>query len=213
MTAFFVMILLVTNIISTKIIALGVFTFDAGTLIFPLTYILGDVFTEVYGYSRVRKIIWIGFFTSLMAMGVFMVVGAWPAAPEWVYQDAYDTVLGLTPRIIGASLVAYFIGQFINAYLMAKMKIRSQGKNLWLRLITSTVVGQGVDTVVFVLLAFYGVLEMDLLLFILISKYLFKVSMEIVLTPLTYSVCRVLKRREQEDFYDYKTRFNPFVLK
>jgi len=213
LTAFFAIILLVSNIVSTKIISVGPFTFDAGTLLFPLSYIFGDILTEVYGYKRTRKIIWTGFFMSLIAMVIFVVIGMWPAAPEWMHQDSYIIILGLTPRIIGASLIAYFAGEFANSYIMAKMKIHTQGKHLWLRTIGSTIVGEGIDTVLFVLVAFYGVLSTDLLILVLISNYVFKVTIEVLFTPITYAACRVLKRREQEDYYDYETQFNPFILK
>lgn len=213
LTAFFTIILLVSNIVSTKLIIVGPFTFDAGTLLFPLSYIFGDVLTEVYGYARTRRVIWAGFFMSLIAMLIFIVVCAWPGAPEWMNQDAYNLILGLTPRIIGASLIAYFAGEFANSYIMAKMKIHTQGKYLWLRTIGSTIVGEGIDTVLFVLIAFYGIYSPDLLILVLVSNYVFKVSIEVFFTPITYVFCRILKRREQEDYFDFETKFNPFLIK
>lgn len=212
-TAFFVTILLVSNIASSKILILGPFTFDGGTILFPLSYIFGDILTEVYGYARSRKVIWMGFAMVLFASLILMIVGALPASPDWDGQGAYEKILGLTPRIVLASLIAYFAGEFSNSYILAKLKVRTAGKFLWLRTISSTLIGQAIDTKIFIFLAFYGVFETDLIWTIFWSNYIFKVAVEILFTPFTYAVVRFLKRAENEDYYDKKTNFNPFALK
>lgn len=211
-TALFVTVLLVSNVASSKILILGPFTFDGGTLLFPLSYIFGDVLTEVYGYARSRKVIWTGFAMILLASVVFMVVGALPPAPDWNGQEAYQTILGLTPRIVLASLLAYFAGEFSNSYILAKLKIRTAGRFLWLRTIASTLVGEGIDTLLFVFVAFYGVFDQSLLWTIIVSNYIFKVGVEVIFTPVTYAVVRSLKKHENEDYYDRKTNFNPFSV-
>jgi len=208
--ALFVAVLLISNVASSKILVLGPFTFDGGTILFPLSYIFGDILTEVYGYSRSRKVIWTGFFcTGLMAL-VFVVVGMLPPAPGWDGQEAYMTILGITPRIVLGSLIAYFSGEFSNSYVLAKMKIWTRGRWLWMRTIGSTVVGEGVDTLLFVLIAFYGVLLPPLLGSVILSNYVFKVGVEALATPVTYAITNFLKRAENEDYYDYHTDFNPF---
>ncbi len=208
--ALFVAVLLISNVASSKILLLGPFTFDGGTILFPLSYIFGDILTEVYGYSRSRKVIWTGFFcTGLMAL-VFVVVGMLPPAPGWDGQEAYMTILGITPRIVLGSLIAYFSGEFSNSYVLAKMKIWTRGRWLWMRTIGSTVVGEGVDTLLFVLIAFYGVLLPPLLGSVILSNYVFKVGVEALATPVTYAITNFLKRAENEDYYDYHTDFNPF---
>ncbi len=209
-TAFFVAVLLISNIASTKILDFGFFTFDGGTLLFPLSYIFGDILTEVYGYRRSRKVIWLGFGAALLMSVVFIIVGKLPAAAGWENQDAYDKILGLTPRIVAASLIAYFAGGFSNSFILAKMKIWMKGKKLWARTIGSTLIGEGIDTTLFILIAFWGVLPSSLLLTLIISNYLFKTGVEVLFTPATYKIVKWLKRAESEDFYDYKTNFNPF---
>lgn len=211
-TAFFAIVLLTSNVVSTKIIELGPFTFDGGTLLFPLSYIIGDILTEVYGYKRTRKVIWTGFFMAFFAMLVIMLIGWMPAAADWGFQESYENILGLTFRIVTASLIAYLAGEFLNSFIMAKMKIWSKGRHLWMRTIGSTLFGEGVDTLLFVLIAFWGVFDTNLLWAILISNYIFKVGVEVLFTPITYLVVKVLKKREHEDYYDHKTDFNPFKL-
>ncbi|MFA5134596.1 MAG: queuosine precursor transporter [Patescibacteria group bacterium] len=206
----FVAVLLISNIVSTKIVDFGPFSFDGGTLLFPLAYIFGDILTEVYGYRAARRVIWTGFFSALLMSAAVIVVGKLPAAADWMNQDAYDAVLGLAPRIVVASLVAYFAGEFSNSFTLAKMKIATRGKWLWIRTIGSTVVGEGIDTALFVLIAFWGVLPVDLLVSVLISNYVFKVGMEALFTPITYGVIKKLKDDEGIDVYDRKTNFNPF---
>lgn len=209
----FVAVLLISNIASTKIVDFGPFEFDGGTLLFPLAYIFGDILTEVYGYEKSRRVIWLGFFSAALMSGVLMIVGALPAASGWENQDAYQKILGLTPRLVLASLIAYFAGEFANSITLAKMKILTKGKFLWLRTIGSTLIGEGLDTVLFCLIAFWGILPNGLLLTIIISNYIFKCGVEVVLTPLTYKIVYFLKKAEQEDYYDRETNFNPFTLK
>ncbi len=210
--AFFVAILLISNVASSKIMDLGPFTFDGGTILFPLSYIFGDILTEVYGYRRSRRVIWTGFGCAALMAAVFAVVGALPPAEGWEGQEAYLAILGLTPRIVLGSLVAYFCGEFSNSYILAKMKLFTKGRWLWTRTIGSTLVGEGVDTLLFVLIAFYGILPSGLLVSVMISNYIFKVGLEVVMTPLTYRVVDWLKLHEQEDHFDYKTDFNPFKV-
>lgn len=211
-TAAFVAVLLVSNVASTKIVAVGPFSFDGGTLLFPLAYIFGDILTEVYGYARSRRVIWIGFFWLLAAAVVFAIVDWLPPAADWPNQDAFNAILGQTPRIVAASLLAYFAGEFANSFVLAKMKVATEGRWLWMRTIGSTLVGEGIDTVVFVLVAFYGVLPNALLWAVLVSNYIFKVGVEVLFTPVTYRVVAFLKRAEHEDYYDVDTDFNPFVV-
>ncbi|MBW2967574.1 queuosine precursor transporter [Candidatus Woesearchaeota archaeon] len=208
----FVAVLIVSNTASTKILDLGPFIFDGGTLLFPLAYIFGDILTEVYGYRNSRKVIWTGFACLFLATMTYYLVGLLPPNAEWGGQEAYQQILGIVPRIAIASLIAYFAGEFSNSYIMAKMKIWMKGKQLWMRTIGSTLVGEGIDTVLFVLIAFFGVLPNSLLISIVISNYIFKVLIEVVLTPVTYAVVGWLKKREHEDYFDYHTNFNPFVV-
>ncbi len=213
LTGLFVAVLLISNIVSTKIVALGPLTFDGGTLLFPLAYIFGDILTEVYGYKRTRRVIWTGFLSGFLMAACIIIVGKLPAAGGWEAQEAYEQILGLTPRIVLASLIAYFAGEFSNSYIMAKMKIWMKGKKLWTRTIGSTLVGEGLDTVIFILIAFSGVIPWSLILTLIISNYIFKVGVEIVFTPVTYKIIGFLKKREGADVYDYKTNFNPFRLR
>ncbi len=211
-SVFFVSVLLISNIASTKIVDFGIFTFDAGTLLFPLSYIFGDILTEVYGYKRSRKVIWLGFFMALLMSLVFIVVGKLPASPDWPNQEAYNAILGMTPRIVFASLIAYALGSFSNAFVLAKMKIWTNGKKLWARTIGSTLVGELVDSSLFILIAFAGLLPSSLLVTLIISNYVFKTLVEVILTPVTYRVVKFLKEREGEDYYDKDTNFNPLKI-
>ncbi len=211
-TAAFVAVLLISNIASTKILQLGPFSFDGGTILFPLAYIFGDVLTEVYGYRRSRRVIWIGFFWILAAAGIFALVDKLPAAPGWTLQESYHAILGQTPRIVLASLVAYFAGEFSNSIVLARLKVLTSGKWLWLRTISSTLVGEAIDTILFLLIAFWGVLPPELLLAVFISNYVFKVGVETLFTPITYRIVNWLKKAESEDFFDKGTNFNPFRL-
>jgi len=211
-SVFFVSILLISNVASTKLVDLKWFVFDGGTLLFPLSYIFGDILTEVYGYKRARNVIWLGFFMALLMSVIFIVVGKLPPAAGWDNQAAYDAILGLTPRIVIASLIAYFSGAFSNSFILAKMKIWTEGKMLWARTIGSTVVGEFVDSTLFILIAFWGIFPNSLLLTLIISNYIFKTAVEVLFTPATYKVVKFLKRKEGEDFYDKDTNFNPFKI-
>ncbi len=207
----FVAVLLISNVASSKIVDLKWFTFDGGTLLFPLSYIFGDILTEVYGYKQSRSVIWLGFISALVMSLVFIVVGKLPSAADWGNQDAYDKILGLTPRIVIASLLAYCSGEFSNSFVLAKMKIVTQGEYLWMRTIGSTVVGELVDSFLFIMIAFWGMLPNTLLGTLIISNYIFKTGVEVLFTPITYAVVRFLKREEHEDWYDRDTNFNPFT--
>ncbi|MBD2020128.1 queuosine precursor transporter [Leptolyngbya sp. FACHB-36] len=211
-TALFVTVLLVSNVASSKIVDLKLFTFDGGTLLFPLSYIFGDMLTEVYGYGRSRKVIWLGLISAVLMSLTFMVVGALPPTPDWNNQQAYEQILGLTPRIVFASIVAYFVGEFANSYILAKLKLLTQGRQLWMRTIGSTLVGQMLDTGLFVAIAFTGTVPTSLLVTLIVSNYVFKCGVEILFTPLTYWITNWLKRQEREDYYDSNTDFNPFRL-
>lgn len=211
-TVLFVTVLLISNVASTKIVDFGFFTFDGGTLLFPLSYIFGDILTEVYGYGRSRRVIWMGFAAALLMSVTFMIVGALPAAADWPNQAAYDKILGLTPRIVLASLVAYFAGEFSNSLILAKLKIATRGRWLWLRTISSTLVGQVLDTALFILIAFAGIFPAELIAVLVVSNYLFKCGVEILFTPFTYWLTGWLKQQEQEDYYDTQTDFSPFHL-
>jgi uncharacterized integral membrane protein (TIGR00697 family) len=211
--ALFVAVLLISNIASTKILRLGPLTFDGGTLLFPVSYIFGDILTEVYGYRRSRRVIWVGFGCAALMALVLAIVGALPPADGWPYQEAYEAILGATPRIVLASLIAYFAGEFSNSYTLARMKVLTQGRWLWTRTIGSTLVGQGVDTVLFVAIAFAGTLPWSLVWSIIISNYVFKCGLEALMTPVTYRVTNFLKREENVDVYDVDTDFNPFKVR
>jgi uncharacterized integral membrane protein (TIGR00697 family) len=211
--ALFVAVLLISNIASTKILKLGPFTFDGGTLLFPISYIFGDILTEVYGYRRSRRVIWVGFGCAALMAVVLAIVGALPPAEGWEYQEAYEAILGTTPRIVLASLVAYFAGEFSNSYTLARMKVLTRGRWLWTRTIGSTLVGQGVDTLLIVTIAFAGTLPWPLFWSIIISNYIFKCGLEAVMTPITYRVTDFLKREENVDVYDVDTDFNPFRVR
>ena len=206
----FVAVLLISNIASTKIVDIWRFTFDGGTILFPLSYIFGDILTEVYGYRQSRRAIWIGFLSALMMSLVLGLIGLIRPAEGWELQEAYMSILGQTPRIVAASLIAYFIGEFSNSYIMARMKVLTEGKWLAARTIASTIAGQGIDTIIFVFIAFFGIYSNSLLMAIIISNYIFKVLMEAAFTPLTYKIVNGLKRVEGVDHYDRGTDFNPF---
>ena len=211
-TGLFVAVLIISNIASTKIAQIGLLVLDAGTILFPLSYIFGDILTEVYGYRKARQVIWTGFLSLIMMSLVFFVVGLLAPAEGWVNQTAYDAILGVVPRIAIASIIAYFAGEFSNSYSLAKMKIFTKGKMLWMRTIGSTILGQAVDTLLFTFIAFYGVLPFDVFIALIVSNYVFKVGVEIVFTPVTYKVVGFLKKEENMDTYDYKTDFSPFKI-
>jgi len=209
----FVTVLLCSNLIGVgKVCRIAGYTVGAGVFFFPISYIFGDILTEVYGYARTRRVIWAGFaalgFASLMSWAVI----ALPPAPDWPHQAAYEIVYGQTPRIVAASLAAFWAGDFVNSYVLAKLKLKTEGRFLWLRTIGSTVVGQGVDSLIFYPLAFLGEWPAPLVLAVMTSNFLIKVGVEAVMTPLTYLVVGFLKRAEGEDYYDSGTDFNPFKI-
>ena len=215
-TAVFVTVLILSNITSTKILSLGWFSFDGGTIIFPLAYIFGDILTEVYGYARARRVIWIGFAMNLLMVLVFWLVSSLPSAVDefaLAQSSAFSSLLGVVPRIVLGSFAAYLCGEFLNSYILAKMKVKTSGKKLWKRLIGSTVVGQFVDTTIFILIAFAGILPWNLILIIWVSNYIFKILTEIILLPFTYRIIKYLKKKEDADYYDTDTKFNPLKFK
>ena len=209
-TGLFVAVLIISNVASTKILDFGFFVFDGGTLLFPLAYIFGDILTEVYGYKKARKVIWTGFASAILMSLVFVVVGFLPPAQGWENQLAYTAILGVVPRIVLASLIAYFAGEFSNSFILAKMKILSKGKQLWKRTIGSTIIGEFLDTTIFVFIAFFGTMPMEVFTILILSNYIFKVGIEILFTPLTYKIIGFLKKVEKTDVYDYDTNFSPF---
>jgi len=211
LASIFIVVLLISNLVGQKICAFGPFRVSGAQLLFPITYIFGDVFTEVYGYGGSRRVIWIGFLASGLMALMGMVTVLLPAAPEWHNQDAFATVFGIVPRMVIASLIAYWCGEFANSYTLAKMKIFTKGRYLWTRTIGSTVVGQGVDTIVLMVIAFGGQSNAMLIVRLIISAYLFKVVYEALATPATYWIVGFLKRSEGIDKYDYDTRFTPFA--
>jgi len=209
----FVACLLITNIASQKLIPIGPFVFAGGVLLFPVTYIFGDILTEVYGYARTRQIIWAGFIASGFMSLYFYLTIILPPAPGWKFQREFSTTLGTVPRLVFGSLLGYWAGEFLNSYILAKLKIWSNGKNLWMRTISSTIAGQGVDTTVFVLIAFWNIIPGNILIRTMWSGYLFKIFYEIIATPLTYLIVNWLKKKEGIDIYDKLTNFNPFQIK
>ncbi len=213
--AAFVTVLICANVIgAAKRCQIGGFTFSAGVLFFPISYIFGDVLTEVYGYSRARKVVWAGFGALAFASFMSWAILRFPPAPDWPHQPAYETVFGGTPRIVLASLIAYFSGEFCNSYVLAKMKLVTGGRLLWTRTIGSTIVGEAVDSLIFYPLAFLGApgWTTGQMLAVLMGNYLLKVGWEVVMTPFTYRVVNFLKRAESEDYFDRDTDFTPFSL-
>jgi uncharacterized integral membrane protein (TIGR00697 family) len=209
--AIFITCLITANIIAVKLISIGGLILPAAIIIFPLSYIFGDILTEVYGFRAARRVIWLGFLCNLIVVLAIWIGGLLPAAPFWEEkQAAYDTILGLVPRVLLGSFVAYLIGEFANSFILAKMKIKTKGRWLWTRTIGSTIVGQGLDSAVFITIVFAGTPE-----FVAISivhLWLVKTGYETVATPFTYAVVNYLKKKEGIDTYDYDTRFNPFRI-
>ena len=197
------------NILIVKQIPVLGITLPAAIVIFPLSYIFGDILTEVYGYSQARRVIWLGFFCNLLLVTAIWVVGIIPPAPIFEAQAAYDRILGSTPRFLLGSFTAYLAGEFVNSYIMAKMKIWTRGRYLWIRTIGSTIAGEGVDTVLVLLIGFWGVLPWEVLLTMALGHWLLKCVYEAVITPATYLAVNYLKRAEKLDVYDYGTHFNP----
>ena len=211
--AVFVVCLIVANIIAVKLVTVFGLTVPAAVIIFPISYIFGDVLTEVYGYRRARQVIWLGFFCNLLAVVAIWLGQILPAASFWDGQAAYEKILGYTPRLLGASFVAYIAGEFANSYVLAKMKIATQGRWLWTRTIGSTLIGEGLDSAIFITLAFVGTIPAGGLVSAVITQWLFKSAYETLATPLTYAVVAFLKRKEGVDVYDYQTRFNPLLIR
>ena len=212
--AAFVTVLLCANLIgASKVATLFGFTFGAGVLFFPISYIFGDVLTEVYGYARSRRVVWAGFGALVFAAVMSLVILAFPPAPTWPHQEAFETVFGNTWRIALASMFAYLCGEFCNSFVLAKMKIRTAGRFLWMRTIGSTLVGEAVDSLIFYPLAFAGVWPRKQVIAVMMSNYALKVGWEVVNTPITYRVVNFLKRVEHEDYFDRGTNFTPFSLK
>jgi len=211
-TGLFVGVLILSNILASKMVQLGPFVFDGGTLLFPFSYIFGDVLTEVYGYKESRKVIWTG-----LAMLVFMALNIWligllPAEASWTLQADFTNILMQMPRIVLASIVAYFAGEYSNSVILSKMKVATGGKHLWARTIGSTVVGQFLDSTLFVAIAFLGLYPLSVLVVMAFSNYLFKTVIEVAFTPITYRVIGFVKKGEQTDTFDYGERYNPLPV-
>ncbi len=216
--AVFTATLIVSNIIAVKLVSLFGLILPAAVILFPIAYIFGDVLTEVYGYARARQAIWIGFACNLLAVIAIWLAGALPPAPVWtavLYQSpeeasqAYQAILGFTPRLLSASFLAYLAGEFLNSYVLARLKVATEGRLLWLRTILSTLLGQGADSAIFITLAFLGVIPSSALLGAILSQWLFKSGYEVLATPLTYAVVNSLKKAENEDYFDRETNFSP----
>jgi uncharacterized integral membrane protein (TIGR00697 family) len=210
LTTAFVVILLVSNLVAQKVCLIGPFAVSGAILLFPITYIFGDVFTEVYGFGASRRAIWLGFFGTALLYLMGAITIALPPAPDWHNQQAFKTVFGIIPRILAASLIAFWAGEFANAYTMARLKLLTNGRMLWTRTIGSTIVGQAVDTTLVVILTFAGTVQISTLANMITTGYLLKVCYEILATPLTYAVIAWLKDAEKSDVFDTGKEFNPF---
>lgn len=208
--ALFVTCLLLSNVIAGKIANIANVTMPAAVVLFPVTYILGDVFTEVYGFRKARTIIWLGFACNLFAVIVYMITVALPYPDFWDDQEAYVKVLGITPRILIASLLGYAFGEFSNSVILSKLKVKMLGRKLWIRTMFSTVVGEALDTVVFIFISFWRIVTNETMLEMICSQYLWKVCYEIALTPVTYIVINYLKRIENTDVYDQNIKYHIF---
>lgn len=227
LTTAFVVILLVSNLIAQKVVMIGPYEghvfgrstsvpalYTSGAMIlFPITYIFGDVFTEVYGFAASRRAIWLGFFGTSLLYAIGALIIALPASPEWKNQQAFATVFGIIPRILAASLIAFWAGEFANSYTMARLKLLTNGSKLWTRTIGSTVVGQAVDTTLVIVLTFAGTYHVRTLVKIIVTGYLLKVAYEVMATPVTYAVINWLKRAEHADAFDRDASFNPFAFR
>jgi len=210
LASIFIVVLVISNLVGQKICAFGPFRVSGAQLLFPITYIFGDIFTEVYGYGGSRRIIWIGFTANALMAILGNIIVALPPAPEWPNQQAFATVFHQVPRLVIASLIAYWCGEFANSFTLAKMKLITKGRYLWSRTIGSTVVGQAVDTIIVMVVAFGGTMSAKVIISLIFSGYLFKVLYEVAATPVTYAIVNFLKRTEGIDTFDYKTDFTPF---
>ncbi len=211
-TSLFITCLLITNIVAGRLVQIGDMTLTADLFLFPLTYIFGDVLTEVYGFKKARLTIWLGFAANLLMALVFILVVYLPSPSFWEHENAYRTVLGFAPRIVAASLLAYFAGEFSNSVVLSRLKLATQGKWLWTRTISSTLVGQAIDTTVFMVIAFWGLFSAEIFMGMVLVQYGWKVAYEVLATPVTYAVVSWLKKREGVDTYDYGVAYNPFRL-
>lgn len=211
--AIFITSLITSNIIAVKLVSIFSLVMPAGIIIFPISYVFGDVLTEVYGYRQARRVIWLGFFCNLVAVIAIWVGQILPAASFWDGQAAYERILGYTPRLLLASFLAYMVGEFANSFVLAKMKIATKGRWLWTRTIGSTLVGQGLDSLVFMTLAFVGTIPLTVLAGAIAVQWLSKSAYEAIVTPLTYKVVTFLKKKEEMDVFDEGTRFNPFLFR
>lgn len=210
--AIFITCLITANLTAVKLVEIFGLVFPAGTIIFPISYIFGDVLTEVYGYRQARRVIWLGFFCNFILVITLWVGQILPPASFWDGQGAYERILGYTPRLLAASFLAYLVGEFANSFVLAKMKIATKGRWLWTRTIGSTLVGEGLDSLVFITLAFLGTIPARVLLSAILTQWLVKCAYEAAATPLTYRVVDFLKRKEGLDVFDYETKFNPLLL-
>lgn len=209
--AIFVTCLITANIIAVKVISLGSVFLPAAIIVFPISYIFGDILTEVYGYRWARRVIWLGFLCNLIFVFFAWVGLKLPPASFWEGQAAYESILGYTPRLLVASFSGYLVGEFANSFILAKMKIRTKGRWLWARTIGSTVVGQGLDTTIFIIIAFIGTTSFAPIM--ILYHWLAKTAIEVLATPFTYATVNFLKKKEGIDTYDYKTSFNPFTIR
>jgi queuosine precursor transporter len=210
LTTAFVVILLVSNLIAQKVCQIGPFAVSGAILLFPVTYIFGDIFTEIYGFAASRRAIWLGFFGTILLYLMAAIIIALPAAPGWHNQEAFSIVFGFIPRILAASLVAFWAGEFANSYTMARLKLFTEGRKLWTRTIGSTVVGQAVDTTLVIILTFIGTIPLRTLGNMILTGYALKVGYEVLATPLTYVIINWLKKAERADAFDRHESFNPF---
>ena len=210
--AIFTTCLITSNIIAVKLIHIFGLIIPAAIIVFPISYIFGDVLTEVYGYRQARLVIWLGFLCNLLSVTAIWLGQVLPPASFWEGQAAYERILGYTPRLLVASFIAYLIGEFVNSFVLAKMKIATKGKWLWTRTITSTLAGQGLDSLVFMVVAFAGTIPASGMANAIVTQWLAKSAYEAILTPVTYRIVRFLKQREGIDVYDFDTQFNPFLI-
>ena len=209
----FVAILLISDTVAVKIIQVGSLSLPGATFIFPLSYIFGDILTEVYGYKASKKVIWAGFLSLILMSIFYWLIQILPSAPFWNNQHAYEVILGAVPRVVLGSVIGYFFGEFSNSYVMSKMKIWTKGKHLWTRTVGSTIVGEAVDTCLFITIAFFGILPLSGLISIILSVYIIKVIYEILVTPVTYLIVGKLKSIEGTDVYDHGVNYSPFTFK
>lgn len=212
-SAVFITCLITSNIIAVKLIEIWGFILPAAIIIFPISYIFGDILTEVYGYSAARRVIWLGFLCNLLFVIAAFIAKILPPYALWHEQEAFEKIFGYTPRLLFASFTAYVFGEFSNSYVLSKLKILTRGRFLWMRTISSTVVGQGIDSLLFITISFFGVIPMKALLVTVLSQWLTKVLYEVLFTPVTYLVVDFLKRKEGIDTFDYETKFSPFALR